>query len=49
MRVRFVDFAHTFKLEPSRQQRDHNFLSGLRAITGRLSAILRAQAADSLA
>ncbi len=48
MRVRFVDFAHTFKLDKGRQQRDHNFLAGLRAIIARLSAVMRAEAMDSL-
>jgi hypothetical protein len=48
VRVRFVDFAHTFKLDKGRQQRDHNFLAGLRAIIARLSAVMRAEAMDSL-
>lgn len=47
--VRFVDFAHTFKLEDGRQRRDHNFLAGLRAIIARLSAVMRQEMADSLA
>ena len=49
VRVRFVDFAHTFQLERGRQQRDHNFLAGLRAIIARLSAVMRQETADTLA
>lgn len=49
VRVRFVDFAHTFLLEHEKQQRDHNFLAGLRAIVARMSAVMRLDTADTLA
>lgn len=49
VRVRFVDFAHTFKLDNGRQAHDANFLAGLRAIIARLTAVTRTDTADSLA
>ena len=43
VRVRLVDFAHTFRSE--RGARDRNFLAGLRALVGRLSAVVAAEVA----
>ena len=47
VRVRMVDFAHTFASE--RGARDTNFLAGLRALLARLRALVHAQLAADLA
>ena len=41
VRVRLVDFAHTFQSEEA--QRDANFLTGLRALLARLRGVVHAQ------
>lgn len=50
VRVRMVDFAHTFGAEGGAEgARDANFLAGLRALLARLRALVHAQLAADLA
>lgn len=46
VRVRMVDFAHTFQAEDG--GRDTNFLAGLRALLARLRAVVRATVQQDL-
>lgn len=46
VRVRLVDFAHTFQAEGG--ARDTNFLAGLRALLARLRAVVHAQLQQEL-
>lgn len=46
VRVRLVDFAHTFQCEDG--SRDTNFLAGLRALLARLRGVVHAQLQQDL-